>query len=58
MRSSGEFWDWGFCCNSGYGSVDHLGYDCEIVTDHGKKIAIGFWDGRGDPDRVLETGFA
>jgi hypothetical protein len=54
----GEFWDWGFCCNSGYGSVDHLGYDCEIVTDHGKKIAIGFWDGRGDPDRVLETGFA
>jgi hypothetical protein len=42
-----------FCCNSGYGSVAHLGFDCEMVIGHGKQIVIGSWDGLEQ-----ETGFA
>lgn len=42
-----------FCCNSGYGSVVRLGFGCEMVIGHGKKIAIGSWD-----SRELETGCA
>ncbi|KAJ5681529.1 uncharacterized protein N7477_001469 [Penicillium maclennaniae] len=50
----GCYYSWGFVDGAAVGfRVAHLGFDCEFVIGHGKKIAIGSWDGR-----ELETGCA